>query len=375
MVLGSERGAVLRADDIGPWLDKVEPGRPASVFTDDVADTHNAIEQILTSRNDPARVVTLSWLHVPPLGNELGQLVSALTQAAFKLYPFLYGLKQSPSKRWTEADVETAAHDVTRRFPGVLGSACRQILGDCHRGRLPDLGKLPNGTQVRQLALAVEPERLVILVAVHDATASKGSLRALAQGAEWLAANAEARVILVLPLAISGASELDHVTYTACLFAASEKPAGAPGPAKPVRKTKNAKASSGSAETPVVSTSPVVGDPHPGSDSEQELYRHICDDAELRLLFAYNQRITTTYGTKPVVDLLWKAGRLVIEIDGDDHRGPRMFVQDRRRDFELLMSGYRVIRFTSSNVVEHVDLVLKDIRAAVRQLGTREKDE
>jgi very-short-patch-repair endonuclease len=96
-------------------------------------------------------------------------------------------------------------------------------------------------------------------------------------------------------------------------------------------------------------------------------------DQELRPLFAYNQPITTVYDTRPTVDLVWEGGRLVIEIDGADHRGEQKFAQDRKRDFELLMSGYRVARFTSSSVIEQTDAVVNQIRRAVRYLQSREK--
>lgn len=363
---------MLRAQDLDEWLDKVEPGKPATVFTDDVADTHKALEQIAEAETDPARVVTLSWQRVPALGNELGLLVSALATAALELYPFLYGQNQSTTERWAEADLETAAHEITRRIPAVLGTACRQILAACHKGRAPNIEKLSNSEQVRQLALAIEPTELVILIAVHDAEVGKGALRALAQGVEWLANNTLSRVILILPAALSTASELDHVTYTACLFGSLAKPepiAAAPADGSTPRTRKGA----GVVEA-VVSVSPIIGRPHPKSAAEQLMHERISSDPELAPLFSYNQPIKTRYQTNPVVDLLWERGRLVIEIDGQEHCHLLTFIQDRRRDFELFMSGYQIIRFTRFKVLESPDLVLSDIRDAVRYLGTQEND-
>jgi len=362
---------VLRADDLDKWLDRVESGRPASVFTDDVADTHNALQQIAESASEPARVVTLSWQRVPALGNELGLLVTALAKATLALYPALYGLTQTTRQRWTESDLETAAHEITLGIPPVLGTACRQILAACHQGHAPSIKKLSNSEQVHQLALAIQPHRLVILVAVHDAEASKVSLRALAQGAEWLAANTRSRVVLVLPTALSNENELDHVTYTACLYKSPVEPeVAAPFPL-PREVTTNAKKSN-PAEA-MVSVSPVLGRPHPGSEAEQLLYDQICGDAELASLFRFNWQVETRYDTRPIVDLFWDAGRLVVEIDGQDHCGLGQFIRDRRRDFELFMSGYRVIRFTRFKVLESPDQVLNDLRDAVRYLGTPEK--
>ena len=362
---------MLRADNLDRWLDKVQPGRPASVFTGDVADTHNALQQIAESESEPARVVTLSWQRVPALGNELGLLVTALAKATLELYPSLYGLMQTTRERWTESDLETAAHEITRRIPPVLGTACRQILAACHKGQVPSIEKLSNSEQIRQLALAIQPDRLVLLIAVHDAEASRVSLRALAQGAEWLATNTRSRVVLVLPTALSKERELDHVTYTACLFDSpveTEAPAPPPPPLEVPTKAKKSNPSE-----PVVSVSPVLGRPHPGSEAEQLLCEHICRDAELAPLFRFNWRVETHYDTSPIVDLFWEAGRLVVEIDGQEHCVLGQFMRDRRRDFELFMSGYRVIRFTRFKVLESPNQVLNDLRDAVRYLGTPEK--
>lgn len=363
---------MLRAEDLSQWVDRVKRGMPASVFTDDVGDTQNAIEQIAESKREPARVVTLRWQHVPALGNELGLLVDALARATLELYPSLYGGEQHTGERWVGAALESAAHEITRRLDAVLGSACRQILSACHKGALPNIKKLSNSEQVRQLALAIDPSQLVILIAVEDAEASKGSLRALAQGAEWLASNTLARVILVLPSVLSAAGELDHVTYTACIFQSAVK-AGPSAPPSIPRLFTSDKAEDRAVVAAAVSVSPIIGRPHPKSEAEQLLHSRISGDPELGLLFSYNQPIRTRYETNPVVDLLWEAGRLVIEIDGQEHCRLVSFLQDRRRDFELLMSGYQTIRFSRFKVLESPELVLNDIRDAVRYLGTKDE--
>ncbi|MET0793639.1 MAG: DUF559 domain-containing protein, partial [Polyangiaceae bacterium] len=317
------------------------------------------------------RVVTLSWQRVPALGNELGLLVTALAKASLELYPSLYGLTQTTRERWTESDLETAAHEITRRIPPVLGTACRQILAACHQGQVPNIKKLSNSEQVRQLALAIEPDRLILLIAVHDAEASKVSLRALAQGAEWLAANTRSRVVLVLPTALSAERELDHVTYTACLFSAPVEPKASTALALPPEVP--TKSRSSSPTDAVVFVSPVLGRPHPGSEAEKLICDRICSDAELEPLFRFNWPVLTKYDTSPIVDLLWEAGRLVVEIDGQEHCALGQFMRDRRRDFELFMSGYQVIRFTRFKVLESPDQVLNDLRDAVRYLGKPEK--
>ncbi len=47
------------------------------------------------------------------------------------------------------------------------------------------------------------------------------------------------------------------------------------------------------------------------------------------------------------VDFLWRAARVVVEVDGYAfHSSARSFAADRRRDAELTAAGYRVLRFT-----------------------------
>lgn len=373
MLTGWER-VLLQESDLGSWLRSVRGGSPTSVFTDHVDDTQGMLEELMTSEREPARVVTVSWIQVPLLGNELELLSNALAEATLQLYPHLYGVTQSPGERWAEADVETAAHEITRRVPGVHGPACREILRACRKRKRPTARGSSNTDQVRQLALAIEPQRLAISIAVKDTNVPAASLRALAQGTEWLATTTRARVVLVLPKALYGAPELDHVTYSACLFsapgdAASEFLAPKQTIEKPLARSQGAKRL---LSEPNVTVSPVLGKPHPRSEAEKELYERICADAELCQLFAFNQRVETRFESTPTVDLISFQHKLVIEIDGDDHRQLWKWAADRKRDVELFLSGYRVMRFTTWSLLENMDLVLSRIRDAVTLLQGQE---
>jgi len=66
------------------------------------------------------------------------------------------------------------------------------------------------------------------------------------------------------------------------------------------------------------------------------------------------------------VDLLWPAARLVVEVDGYEHHGPRpAFERDRRRDGRLSAAGYRVLRVTSRQLVEEPERVIAILAAAL----------
>ncbi len=67
------------------------------------------------------------------------------------------------------------------------------------------------------------------------------------------------------------------------------------------------------------------------------------------------------------MDLLWTAGKVVVEVDGYQHHGHRQaFSADRRRDYELTVSGYLVLRLPHDEVLDDVELAVEKIRDMVR---------
>ena len=68
----------------------------------------------------------------------------------------------------------------------------------------------------------------------------------------------------------------------------------------------------------------------------------------------------------PRVDLLWREGRVVVELDGPDHQEDFKFANDRHRDFELLVAGYLVLRITNNQVQTDLQRAIEKIRAVVR---------
>jgi very-short-patch-repair endonuclease len=66
------------------------------------------------------------------------------------------------------------------------------------------------------------------------------------------------------------------------------------------------------------------------------------------------------------VDFLWRAARLVVELDGYRyHRGPAAFEQDRARDLVLRDRGYAVIRLTHTQLLEEPELAVKILGEAL----------
>ena len=68
------------------------------------------------------------------------------------------------------------------------------------------------------------------------------------------------------------------------------------------------------------------------------------------------------------VDVLWRAERLIMEVDGQSfHTSNRSFERDRRRDADLVARGFRVVRVTWHQIVnEPESLLVRLAQALVR---------
>jgi len=71
------------------------------------------------------------------------------------------------------------------------------------------------------------------------------------------------------------------------------------------------------------------------------------------------------------LDAYWHHARLVAEVDGLWHMEAAAWWADMRRDNDLTVSGYRVLRFPAFAVRDQPELVATQIAAALRQPATR----
>lgn len=87
-------------------------------------------------------------------------------------------------------------------------------------------------------------------------------------------------------------------------------------------------------------------------------------------------RVSDRLGMIGVVDLLFEAERVVVEVDGwRAHSSPEAFGRDRARQNRLVRAGYQVLRYTWDDLVHRPHQVLADIRHALTlaraRTGTR----
>ena len=70
-------------------------------------------------------------------------------------------------------------------------------------------------------------------------------------------------------------------------------------------------------------------------------------------------------GPTPRVDLLWRDGKVVVELDGPEHGRDPTYAADRHRDYELLVAGYLVLRLTNAEVELDLGRSLDKVRRVV----------
>ena len=110
---------------------------------------------------------------------------------------------------------------------------------------------------------------------------------------------------------------------------------------------------------------PLAGSPHHASQIELTLENALCRQAWAAAR-QWNQTYRVHTLANPVrPDLLWAEERLIVEIDGPEHLDPVHFAADRRRDVDLQLAGYAVLRFTNADVEHDVGAVVSRIERFV----------
>jgi very-short-patch-repair endonuclease len=77
----------------------------------------------------------------------------------------------------------------------------------------------------------------------------------------------------------------------------------------------------------------------------EERFLQLCDDHGLP------RPETNTRINGIEVDFVWRDTKLIVEVDGyAHHRSPTAFERDRERDVILTVAGWRVMRFTHTQI-------------------------
>jgi Protein of unknown function (DUF559) len=103
-----------------------------------------------------------------------------------------------------------------------------------------------------------------------------------------------------------------------------------------------------------------------GSAVERRMREALQREPDLAGLFENEVTLSLgPLGPAPRVDLLWRAGQIVVELDGAEHERDPNYGADRHRDYELMVAGYLVLRLTNAEIELDLQRALDKIRRVV----------
>jgi len=328
------------------------------------------------------RVITLDWDRLPQHPSVLEETLDQLAEGAKMLWPdwYLAGSEDDVEKISLENLCDRARRagyerQVVPHWLSLADQLCRvRLLPRTSRNFIAEV-------ESRQLSLALGAEQCRLVLAVRGAEQTESALFGLARGAEWLARTTGMPLVVLVPAEIADAHVLDSISFRRIELVepgVDDNRNHLPKPALPAIKT----VTGGSAQPATIAVvvtrpapqarprlliHPLVGRPHPDSLGEQLLWDALQADAELANLFRCNQWAATDCQTRYLVDFSWVDGRVVIEVDGYYwHSSQFSFAADRRRDYELQLTGYVVIRLPHDELIADIGESVEKIRRMVR---------
>ena len=338
--------------DAVPW-EQVGPGDVVSLGALDAAAMFQACDP--TAAQAPTPLVYRPFA-TPQGDRAIAGLMDALRRCATELFPAWPDGAEDVLR--TGGAEEAAMRIVARRWaakhllfgPYVMEASVRALRGEALAGAAAaetEARELP-----RVIAVATQRPRLVLLV---QATAAEVSTTAtdlaLAQALEWLAFQGQFGIIVG---GVAGRAPYERFRSLAIESLDMGEDPGVP--------------TEGDVAYP-----PAEGRPHPRSDAEKALASALAN-RPWAAGAAFNRTLTVgPLRAQYRVDVLWKAARVVLEVDGPEHRREPKFSRDRRRDAELRIAGFEVVRVTNAQVRNDREAVLELVRrfleAASRRLG------
>ena len=343
------------------YLTKISPGEVKTFLCAQVLDILSQIE--FTDVGD-LRLVVQMWDKLPQQDCLIADILQTLAEAAYGIWPAWY-YQDAPFLDEDGVTTETTllnqfkCLDLKRGSQAICLPWLKQAVHACQTHKAPILSEFSRALQLSQLLLAIEPNHVIIVVVVADPAPARHQLLGLARSVQWLADKTQAPIALMLSEQLARVPELDSVLYGAVSLPVATSAAVIQLPGGAVEGVADE-------ETKHILV-PVLGRPHPFSPGEKLLAERLARDAELRPLFQFNRTVRTVRHNTYLVDLLWADGRVVVEVDGYRyHSNTFAFSRDRHRDYELLISGYVVLRLPHDEVVSDIEITVEKIRDVVQ---------
>ncbi len=344
----------LEIETVATWVGAAKPGAARLLAGLDIATLRRRFEADRGAAQRPVFFLDLPARASAPALIE--EAIASMARAAIDLWPFWWD-----GEDWSDFRDDTLglAHlpirleHLAARVPGLSRAWTRQAILRAVRGLPPRAREAAPETDWAQICLALAPSGLVVVAELGADARSEPRARAL----EWLAAMAPVAVVALAKTLPPPIPPFDRLLHGAAILATGPLPEASeetPAPAM-------------AAAAPMLLAAPEVeGRPHPLSPIEIRLGKMLKDDPELAPLFAFNIAVPGLGGITARVDLAWLEGRVVIELDGPEHRARATYRADRHRDYELLRAGYHVLRIPNEEVSEDYGRALDKIRDIAR---------
>jgi very-short-patch-repair endonuclease len=287
------------------------------------------------------------------------QVADVLAETALRMWPVWFTDADFGDCR-DDALGREAARIMVRRIanetPAVLRPWAETAVKSALGGRKPPISGTVTAVEIAQLCLVVNRAGLILII---DIDRVRAPVAALIHALEWVSQNARAAVVTLFAEFPANTPPLERILHGAVRIAREADGV-----------TPEALDDEANAEQPWLA--PVRGIPHPLSETEQRLAKALAGDRELASLFGFNQFVETVHGHRPKVDLVWAAGRVVVELDGyADHGTRRAFMHDRHRDYELTLTGYTVLRLANDEIAQDIEKAIEKIRDIVKLCRAR----
>jgi very-short-patch-repair endonuclease len=335
------------------YIPQIPTGKVQTFICADVQTSASQAEASGSTEPGANGCIKLSWNELPSHDHILEDLLQAIAQTALTIWPRWYGGKADFNpKGMASLDDELLTDFKLKQLaatePEVYLPWLKSAMACCQESKAPALSQsFATTIQFKQLALVIKPRDLVVVLAVRDLNPQQYRLHSLTRISTWIAQETGARVAVLVPEHLQEHQELDSILYGAIKLPAA--------------------ASAMDLATTVLEPVSFEGKPHHLSPGEQILSTKLLRDAELCKLFSFNQSVEARHGRKYLVDLLWREGKVIVEIDGyRTHGNEFSFTEDRNRDYELLISGYLVLRITHDEVINDLEVVVEKVRDVVR---------
>jgi len=309
-------GSFTRSDELVTKLTALRPGRALTLIGLGKAQ----LGEVLSQTSCGPRMLRLDFAGVTTTSTAIDRVLDDLADLAAAIWP-----------DWNTVELPQPS-------PGLLPGWRRAAIRFASRGRRPRFPRLARETEFTHL-LSILPG-LMLLAEVDPLRRERAA--PIIAALDWCRRYGAA-VVALLAEEPTSQPPWDLLLYDAVIVE--------PLPVEPVAQR---------LITPLSDTAAR------GSAIERRMREALRAAPDLAGLFEDEVTVQLgALGPTPRVDLLWRDGKVVVELDGAEHERDPDYGADRHRDYELLVAGYLVLRLTNVEVRLDLGRSLDKVRRVV----------